>query len=213
MTRGKLLDRIAEAFTLVAIGALVGVAAGWAANRLGILPPAAEPFARPLLVVAGLAVCVAEGFSLARDLLRRTLLRWTCAAVAVMLSVMVLVEAGASARLWKGDSTLAFTVLLATVPLLAAGLFADAVRLRRRGVSRLGPAGAASGGLGLLGYALGVSSGIAWPMLAALPLLAFGGYALFRVRGELTVPLPAAAGRARLPAGDGGRGNLTTTGD
>ncbi|MFL5542020.1 MAG: hypothetical protein ACJ8J0_23740, partial [Longimicrobiaceae bacterium] len=87
-----------------------------------------------------------------------------------------------------------------TVPLLAAGLFVDAGRLHRRDVSRLGPAGAAAGGLGLLGYAVGVFGGLAWPMLVALPLLALGGFALFRVRGQLRAELPAATEPvARIP--------------
>jgi hypothetical protein len=201
MTRGKLLDRISGAFALVAIGSLVGVAVGWAANRLGILPPAAEPFARPLLVVAGIAVCAGEGLSLARDLFRRTLLRWTCAAVAVMLTLVVVMEAAVIAQLSGIDSPLAFTALLSTVPLVGLGLLVDAVRLHRRGVSRLGPVGAAAGGLGLAGYTASVVGGLAWPMLVALPLLAFGGFALFRVRGELGLALPAVAeDRARLPA-------------
>ncbi|HEV7587070.1 MAG TPA: hypothetical protein VGO40_02975 [Longimicrobium sp.] len=202
MTRGRVLDRIERALPWGALTALAAAAVGWAADQIGILPPAAEPFPRPLLVAGGLAVAAGEGMRMGRELIRRALLRWTCTAAAVAGAVLIAVQAGALVDVWPEDSPLAFTVVFATVPIVAAGLFADAVVLRRSGVPRLGPVGAAAGGVGLLALTAGTLTAASWAFFASLPLLAFAGFAFFHVRGRMRAELPGPVEGAavRVPA-------------
>ena len=201
MTRTKVLDRIEKALVCVALGGLGAIAIGWVADRIGILPPAARSFVRPLLVASGLTVAVAEASHLARVLFRRTRMLWTCAAAVVTLTVLTGFEAGAVAGLWPQESPLVFTLLRATLPLLSAGLLADAVVLWRRGIPWLGPVGAVAGGVGLLAFTAGTLGPASWVFFSSLPLLAVAGFAFFRVRAQLRAELPESTETAvRVPA-------------
>jgi hypothetical protein len=173
---------------------------GWIAHKIGILPAEAKPFARPLLVVGGVAACTGEGLQVGADLLRGGLLKWTCRALAVGIVVLVTVQAGAIARLWPEDSQAVFHAVFYTVPFIALGLLADAAGLWKRDVPRLGPAGAVAGGAGLLGVAVSMLGDLAWPFATALPLLAFAGFSFFRVRAQLRAALPAPVAVPQLPA-------------
>ena len=188
-----MMEAVHKRLIVVGGGCIALACVGSAMHRIGALPPALVPWAKPVLILGAVAVASSEALELAPRLLGRRRMRWTGLALTLLLPAVVV--AGAMEHVGGVSDALA-AGLPAAIAGVAAALLADAwVGMTRGLLPRSGVAAAVLAGCGLL---LLTGAGMAgrwtpWVAVAGLGAILVGSISALYARAEVKRMNAAAA--------------------
>jgi hypothetical protein len=172
-----MLEKVHRRLMAVTLGALALLGGGWILHRFGLLPQALVGWMLPLSVVGLVAVSSSEALEMGSRLVKARRLRWTGRALVLCLPVVVVSSATEHSG-WNTD-VLGYGVSGA-LTVVGAGLLVDAwYGTARRLLPRIGIAGAAATGSGLVALATCGLAGrwMPWALAGGLLAILCGGVA------------------------------------